>query len=102
MAQQLSVEHDPSRPPTSEGWESVGRGPSGASDALPRGVPPREKELAVETLRGAAIVLLVAFHAIGEFSNGGKAAGDTGFYSHFNYSLNYLRMPLFTVISGFI
>jgi peptidoglycan/LPS O-acetylase OafA/YrhL len=85
-----------------ESRQGAGHEPSGGSDAPPGGEPPREKDASVETLRGIAIVLLVAFHAIGEFSNGGKAAGDTGFYSHFNYSLNYFRMPLFTVISGFI
>lgn len=102
MEHRGSANDDPAPPPTPEARAGAGRETFGGSDDPPVAERSRAKEASVETLRGVAIVLLVAFHAIGEYSNGGKVAGDTGFYSHFCYSLTYFRMPLFTVISGFV
>lgn len=61
-----------------------------------------EKDASIETLRGIAIVLLVAFHAVdAELRNQTTAAGYSVF-AHATFSLAYIRMPLFTVISGFV
>ena len=59
----------------------------------------KERRPAVETLRGLAAILLVAFHCIeGEPF---EARGTLG-YAYFGYSVVYIRVPLFTVISGFV
>lgn len=62
----------------------------------------RPRELPVETLRGLAILLMVAGHVIGWTGGlGMRVAADSG-YRYFVDSLMFLRMPLFTVISGFV
>jgi len=61
-----------------------------------------EKDLSVETLRGAAIILVVIGHVIGSGSDGGMQVKDDSFLRHFYYTFEYLRMPLFTVISGWV
>ncbi len=62
----------------------------------------REKDLSVETLRGAAIILVVMGHVIGSDSDGGMKVPDDSFLRHLYYTFEYLRMPLFTVISGWV
>ncbi len=63
---------------------------------------PKEKDLSVETLRGAAIILVVMGHVIGSGPDGGMQVANDSFLRHFYYSFEYLRMPLFTVISGWV
>lgn len=58
------------------------------------------KNLNIETLRGFAIVLVVMGHVIGSESDGGMKVADNSFLRHLYYTFQYLRMPLFTVISG--
>jgi glucans biosynthesis protein C len=56
----------------------------------------------VQTLRGAACMLLVAFHVIGsDLTMGLRVADDSAFRSFANL-LIHLRMPLFTFLSGFV
>jgi len=62
----------------------------------------KEKDLSVETLRGAAIILVVIGHVIGSGSDGGMQVENDSFLRHFYYTFEYLRMPLFTVISGWV
>lgn len=62
---------------------------------------PAKKDLSVETLRGFAIVFMVAGHIIGSNLTGMKVTDDSG-WSYFFFSFLYLRMPLFTVISGYV
>jgi glucans biosynthesis protein C len=62
----------------------------------------REKDQSVETLRGAAIILVVIGHVIGSGSDGGMKVAEDSFLRHFYYTFEYLRMPLFTVISGWV
>lgn len=63
---------------------------------------PKQKDQSIETLRGLAIILMVAGHVIGDkATNGMKVAADSEF-RHFYYSLQFFRMPLFTVISGWV
>lgn len=61
----------------------------------------KKKSLEIETLRGLACLLLVLYHVIGPFGGGLKI--DLG--SPFRViadSMVYVRMPLFTFISGYI
>lgn len=60
------------------------------------------KDLSVETLRGIAIILVVMGHVIGSGSDGGMNVDDGSFLRQLYYSFMYLRMPLFTVISGWV
>lgn len=54
------------------------------------------KNLQIETLRGFACVLLVSYHVIGGFKF------DVGIYRDINEYLSYIRMPLFTFLSGWV
>jgi fucose 4-O-acetylase-like acetyltransferase len=61
----------------------------------------KKKSLEIETLRGLACLLLVLYHVIGPLGGGLKI--DLG--SPFRVladSMVYVRMPLFTFISGYI
>lgn len=61
----------------------------------------KKKSLEIETLRGLACLLLVLYHVIGPLGGGLKI--DVG--SPFRViadSMVYIRMPLFTFISGYI
>lgn len=61
------------------------------------------QNLAMETLRGLACLLLVAYHVVGSaaLANGLKLPGDHELH-RFNEALSHLRMPLFTFISGYV
>lgn len=61
-----------------------------------------KKDLSIETLRGIAIVMMVAGHVIGASTETGLRVQDDSRLRYFYTSFEYLRMPLFTVISGFI
>jgi glucan biosynthesis protein C len=63
------------------------------------GVPAslKEKDECVETLRGFAIILVVFGHMIA-----GMNVRDDSIFQYIHYSLAYVRMPLFAVISGWI
>ncbi|MBN1181895.1 MAG: acyltransferase [Bacteroidales bacterium] len=63
---------------------------------------PKEKNLSIETLRGIAIIMMVAGHVIGASKETGLRVQDDSGWRYFYDSFEYLRMPLFTVISGFI
>nr|NQU90023.1 acyltransferase [Bacteroidota bacterium] len=65
-------------------------------------VTKANKDLSVETLRGLAIILVVVGHVIGSASDGGMKVDDDSFLRHFYFTFKYLRMPLFTVISGWV
>lgn len=59
------------------------------------------RDTPVDTLRGIACILLVAYHVIGEEGRGLDTAPDS-FLSWFSDSMAYLRMPLFTFLAGFV
>lgn len=60
-----------------------------------------KKSLEIETLRGLACLLLVLYHVIGPLGGGLKI--DVGSpYRVLADSMVYIRMPLFTFISGYI
>ncbi|BBZ34904.1 acyltransferase family protein [Mycolicibacterium confluentis] len=61
-----------------------------------------QKDASIETLRGLACILLVAFHVIGENRHGGLHVPDDSTFRWYADSFAYLRMPLFTFISGYV
>ena len=63
----------------------------------------KEKELSIETLRGFAILFMVAGHVIGNDPGYGmKLPMEHSGWRYFYFCFEYLRMPLFTVISGYV
>src|SRR4051812_30286264 len=56
----------------------------------------------VQTLRGVACLLLVAFHPIGSSSASGLHVANTPVYRHFTNLFVHIRMPLFTFLSGVV
>lgn len=64
--------------------------------------PATRKNEYIETLRGLAIILVVFGHMIGITSTGGMRVSDDSIYRYLYYSLEYVRLPLFTVISGWV
>lgn len=64
--------------------------------------PGKPKNLHVETLRGLACIFLVYYHVLGTDGGGiSLLASGTG-YMHAADSMLFVRMPLFTFISGFL
>lgn len=61
-----------------------------------------KESLRVETLRGLACVLLVAFHVIGSRASSGLHVDEDSLYRQFANLFMHLRMPLFTFLSGFV
>lgn len=62
----------------------------------------KHKNYSVETLRGVAIILVVMGHVIGSGADGGMKVADDSGWRHLYFTFAYLRMPLFTVISGWV
>jgi len=60
------------------------------------------KDLNIETLRGLAIFFMVFGHIIGYTAADGLKVPDDSGWRYSYYILQYIRMPLFTVISGFV
>jgi len=69
---------------------------------LPNNAHIGAKDLRVETLRGLAIILVVFGHMIGQTSTGGMRVSDDSIFRYLYYTLEYVRLPLFTVISGWV
>lgn len=61
-----------------------------------------KKDKSIETLRGLAIILVVLGHVIGSDSTGGMKVEDDSAFRWLYFSLEYIRMPLFSVISGWV
>ena len=61
-----------------------------------------QKDQSVETLRGIAVILMVAGHVIGHDKNAGMQVSDDSIYRYLYFSLAFLRIPLFTAISGYV
>lgn len=57
-----------------------------------------QRDDSVETLRAIAITLVVAYHITGD----PPVAAQRTFYELLTYSLQNVRMPLFTAVSGYI
>jgi peptidoglycan/LPS O-acetylase OafA/YrhL len=63
---------------------------------------PPAKDDGVETLRGLAVLLMVAGHVIGNDAETGLRVADDSGWRYAYYTLAPLRMPLFTAISGYV
>lgn len=61
----------------------------------------KKKDQSIETIRGLALLLMVIGHVIGQNDNGMRVSDDS-FWSYLYFSLMYIRMPLYTVISGYV
>lgn len=62
----------------------------------------QRKNQNVETLRGIAIIALVAFHVIGVSGSAGLNVPPNSVWRWFADSLGFIRMPLFTFLSGVV
>lgn len=62
----------------------------------------RPKDMSVEAVRGLAALLMVAGHVIGNTADRGMKVGDDSLWRLFYLGLEDIRMPLFTVISGYV
>jgi fucose 4-O-acetylase-like acetyltransferase len=61
-----------------------------------------KRSLEVDTLRGIACVLLVLFHVVGDTPTVGLRIPEGHWLQVFNEALAYIRMPLFSFISGYV
>jgi fucose 4-O-acetylase-like acetyltransferase len=61
-----------------------------------------KRNLEVDTLRGIACVLLVLFHVVGDTPSVGLRIPEGNWLQVFNEALAYIRMPLFSFISGYV
>ncbi|NJO36948.1 MAG: acyltransferase [Rhizobiales bacterium] len=61
-----------------------------------------DKDHSLDSLRGLACVLLVAYHVIGAQPDQGLRVADGSYLRYMNESLLYIRMPLFTFLSGYV
>ena len=62
---------------------------------------PATSRLDIDTLRGLACILLVSFHVVG-MPNTGLRLPDSHWLARANDLLYYLRMPLFSLILGYV
>jgi fucose 4-O-acetylase-like acetyltransferase len=62
----------------------------------------RSKDLSIESLRGLAILLMVAGHVIGSTSQRGMQVADNSVWHYYFVGLEDIRMPLFTLLSGYV
>jgi peptidoglycan/LPS O-acetylase OafA/YrhL len=61
-----------------------------------------EKDAGIESLRGIAVLLMVAGHVIGSDTGSGLRVPDDSTWRYAYYTLAPIRMPLFMAISGFV
>lgn len=67
-----------------------------------RRTPGSTKDAGIESLRALAVVLMVAGHVIGTRADEGLGVADDSGWRFFYLALEDVRMPLFTVLSGFV
>lgn len=65
-------------------------------------VDERRNNVSIDTLRGVAVLLMVLGHVIGDTSRAGLKVPDDSLARYSYFAAEYLRMPLFTVLSGFV
>jgi len=66
------------------------------------GANDRGRDEYVDTCRGVACVLLVAYHAIGASVGSGLHLAGDSFWRNFADGLIYFRMPMFSFLSGVV
>ena len=62
----------------------------------------KSKDPIVESVRGLACILLVSYHVIGITGDHGLRISDDSIIHYINWKLTYIRMPLFTFLSGVV
>lgn len=84
----------------------LGRGkipPMTQQGNAPSRAPGRKrKDVSIQALRGVAVILMVAGHVIGSDSSNGMTVADDSWWRYAYLALEDIRMPLFTVLSGFV
>ncbi len=71
------------------------------SSLMPPTSQTRPQDSSIQALRGLAVILLVAFHVIGSSSRGLRVP-DSSVWHYSSLALEDIRMPLFTLISGYV
>jgi fucose 4-O-acetylase-like acetyltransferase len=61
-----------------------------------------KRNLGVDTVRGIACILLVLFHVVGDTPTVGLKVPEGHWLQMFNEALAYVRMPLFSFLSGYV
>ena len=61
-----------------------------------------KRNIRIDSLRGLACLLLVLHHVVGNNSNAGLRLDGSHALVLFNELLGYLRMPLFSMLSGYV
>ncbi|WP_457280142.1 acyltransferase family protein [Polaromonas sp. P5_D5] len=61
-----------------------------------------KRSMEVDTVRGIACILLVLFHVVGDTPSVGLKVPEGHWLQMFNEGLAYIRMPLFSFISGYV
>ncbi|MDH6677341.1 fucose 4-O-acetylase-like acetyltransferase [Rhodococcus sp. LBL1] len=62
----------------------------------------RKRDVSVDSLRGLAVILMVAGHVIGSVGSRGMQVPDDSLWRYVYLGLEDIRMPLFTVLSGYV
>lgn len=78
------------------------RAPASATTPSGRHRKSQTRNIPVDTLRGLACILLVTFHVIGDNAAAGIHVSDDSAWRYYTESVEYLRMPLFTLLSGLV
>lgn len=60
-----------------------------------------QPQLEINSVRGLACVALVAYHVIGPTKDSGLHLPNTSYWHVLMNSMDFLRMPMFTVVSGY-
>lgn len=60
------------------------------------------RDITIDSLRGLALILMVAGHVIGSGAQSGMQVADDSGWRFFYLILDDVRMPLFTVLSGYV
>lgn len=60
------------------------------------------RNLRIETVRGLACILLVFYHVVGDAPTSGLKIAEGEWLRQINDFLSYIRMPLFTFLSGYV
>lgn len=78
--------------------------PSTPAAAVPQRPPTgrAHKDLSLESLRGLALLLMVAGHVIGQTADRGMQVADDSAWRFAYLALADMRMPLFTFLSGYV
>lgn len=66
------------------------------------GASKKQRNISIDSLRGLAVVLMVAGHVVGSTGDTGMRVADESAWRWVYLMLEDVRMPLFTVLSGYV